>query len=438
MAAMAVSGLSAESRGQVGGKYLGSKALCSRLCSFIITVVCAICHSVCSVAQWCKSCKTRRAFVHLKDASRSKLGVSSNLPDSAAVDIETQSELGDERTSRTPLKARHSRQGSTGSMTSVFDEEEFGQARKAFWKKKGQPTVLANSDSSDRLYSDVSLEEYAPQVTQVADWVKDVLLELAEVSEGQPTGGDSSADHDDPELGTRRPQPGDVLHPAEEEPEPPTPLAIPPRAKAELPPPEALPPPPQSQEGQQRQQQHGTSASTSSSAAEAAALSIPRTALHAVAHEWASALVSSEGEDVHMDALLKAFDSLNRDVMDRLGAIMAPSIKNDNKNLQVVRKVWSELQRPASLHALLRAEVGTGIHKPGSAGMVLRDPSAAVAIVWLRRALAFETAIFYELVSNRAAPMSTVVGNAYTKTLERHHNWVLKSTMKVGRLSHQG
>ena len=52
-----------------------------------------------------------------------------------------------------------------------------------------------------------------------------------------------------------------------------------------------------------------------------------------------------------------------------------------------VRTAWVKLGQPATLRALLRAELGTNIHKPGG---VLKDPSAAIALVWARRSLAFQ------------------------------------------------
>jgi hypothetical protein len=52
-----------------------------------------------------------------------------------------------------------------------------------------------------------------------------------------------------------------------------------------------------------------------------------------------------------------------------------------------VRTAWAKLGQPATLRALLRAELGTNIHQPGG---VLKDPSAAIALVWARRSLAFQ------------------------------------------------
>ena len=80
------------------------------------------------------------------------------------------------------------------------------------------------------------------------------------------------------------------------------------------------------------------------------------------------------------------------------------------------------------------------VHKPSAAsGHTLRDPSAALALVWLRRSLALQTAIISGLVADRAASggvssglaMSAIVTAAYVAELERFHNWVLKGTMKV-------
>ena len=82
-----------------------------------------------------------------------------------------------------PLKA-HKRTGSSGSFISSFDEEEFGQVKTALAKgRTHRRTNTGSSDGAERQYVDVSVDEYAPHLTEVSDWVKQVLLELAEVSE---------------------------------------------------------------------------------------------------------------------------------------------------------------------------------------------------------------------------------------------------------------
>ena len=70
----------------------------------------------------------------------------------------------------------------------------------------------------------------------------------------------------------------------------------------------------------------------------------------------------------------------------------------------------------------------TKIHKPGAA---LKDPSAAIALVWTRRSLAFQTALLEGITRERAPSLSDVATVAYRAHLEPHHNWILKSTFKM-------
>eukprot|EP00966_Prymnesium_polylepis_P033342 775622-Prymnesium_polylepis.2 len=112
---------------------------------------------------------------------------------------------------------------------------------------------------------------------------------------------------------------------------------------------------------------------------------------------------------------------------------MAPAAKNDRGNIDKARKAALRCSAP-TVRGLLQSEVSSGMHKPGSRGepRVLKDPSAAVAFVWLRRSVAFQTALLDEVATHRAAPLSDIAARAYQLHLERHHNWILKSTFRVG------
>lgn len=196
-----------------------------------------------------------------------------------------------------------------------------------------------------------------------------------------------------------------------------------------------------------------------------------------------------------LDGRCDAFHTSASSISEKLGAIMAPAVKNDAKNLETLVKQWKKFKRPASLRALLSAELSAGTHRASSSGHVLREPSAALSVVWLRRAFAFQasrrldeprsaslrtlpwpphspslgrpitlprclrppqTAILEGLLEDSGTPMSAVTGVAYSKELEKvcrlssaplaahpplssvprpsrsqHHNWMLKSTMKV-------
>lgn len=99
-----------------------------------------------------------------------------------------------------------------------------------------------------------------------------------------------------------------------------------------------------------------------------------------------------------------------------------------------MRKAWETLGRPATLLGLLESEVQAGMHRPGGRGepRVLKDPSAAIALVWVRRSLAFQTSLLGTLAEDRASTLAAVAGEAYKSHLERYHTWILKSTFRMG------
>ena len=310
----------------------------------------------------------------------------------------------------TPAHRRNISHGSELSLTSL-DEEALSAAdkvkqpltrRKPAHRRTGSldSTLSVDSNGDEKRYTDPASDVYAPKLPQVSQWVKDVLSELSEVTTETPTGSHHSATVD---FGGTPPA---GLQPADDGAVAPAALSPRPAPSGEVP--------------------------------ELAGQAVPRTAMHSVSRCWLETLSASEdgtdggSDQLAVGPLLEAFAISNRDVGERLGAIMAPAVKNDAKNLEVVRKAWeTKYGKAASLRELLKAEIDTGMHKPGASGLILRDPSVAVAMVWLRRALAFQTAILQGVVTDTASTMSAIVGEAYKNELEKHHNWVLKNTMKV-------
>ena len=82
---------------------------------------------------------------------------------------------------------------------------------------------------------------------------------------------------------------------------------------------------------------------------------------------------------------------------EALGGFIALANKNDEGNLRKLKKAWAALERSeangrgggnrcATVRGLLELERDSGIH---GAGGVLADPSAAMAILWLRRSMDF-------------------------------------------------
>lgn len=95
-----------------------------------------------------------------------------------------------------------------------------------------------------------------------------------------------------------------------------------------------------------------------------------------------------------------------------------------------MRKVIGGAGTPLrTLRDLLEWEKGTGVHKPGG---VLADPSAAIAMLWMRRTLQFLGALLRRVAEEPTAPMGTLARSAYAQELERYHGWILRKTLSVG------
>ena len=140
------------------------------------------------------------------------------------------------------------------------------------------------------------------------------------------------------------------------------------------------------------------------------------------------------GATVRVEALLEAFSHTLK-IFEAFGPLLLLVVKNDEANLEKMQRAWRDLeaadgsQRLISLRELLEAERASGIHR---AGGVLADPSAAIALVWLRRSLAFQNAVFAGMVEDRASLLSTLARDAYQTHLEHFHNFWLKNTFRAG------
>ena len=82
------------------------------------------------------------------------------------------------------------------------------------------------------------------------------------------------------------------------------------------------------------------------------------------------------------------------------------------------------------MRGLLEAERAEGIHKPGA---VLHDPSAAIALLWMRRTLQFLLRCMEGVAATGedAPSMPDVGASAYRLELEPFHGWLLKNTFAV-------
>ena len=137
---------------------------------------------------------------------------------------------------------------------------------------------------------------------------------------------------------------------------------------------------------------------------------------------------------IRVEPLLEAF-MCSLQILEAFGPLLALAVKNDTANCDKVRQAWEHLsaagdaQRCSNLRGLLEAERSSGIHK---AGGVLADPSAAIALVWMRRSLEFQNAVMDGMQSDRQSALCNIAREAYKTHLEGFHNFWLKNTFRAG------
>jgi hypothetical protein len=164
------------------------------------------------------------------------------------------------------------------------------------------------------------------------------------------------------------------------------------------------------------------SAVTSAAAAPSAApppAEPPRTALQGLVQAWRTALCRCDGadadgdesgggdggsddggvgghgaygDDLVVESLLDAFRLSGKVLAGAIGPVYVASVQNDLGNIGAVRKQASRLHSPRLMRHLLAAELTAGVHtrKDINKLYTLKEPSAALAIVWLRRSLALQ------------------------------------------------
>lgn len=132
-----------------------------------------------------------------------------------------------------------------------------------------------------------------------------------------------------------------------------------------------------------------------------------------------------------VEPLCDAYQAMLHNYMSPIfGSTMALAVKNDENNIDKVRKALGKLSSSASVgtvRAVLEAERAAGIHSPGK----LADPSAAVALLWMYRSLAFQSSMLDGLVSSRSGKVTDLARSAYGAHLEPYHSWLLKNTFRM-------
>ena len=156
------------------------------------------------------------------------------------------------------------------------------------------------------------------------------------------------------------------------------------------------------------------------------------------------ALAVGGADDAELPISVEKFCDAFQEMMKQssvLGPLMALAIKNDEGNLRKLTAAWRKQQavdkpKCETCRGLLEVEKASGIHRPGG---VLADPSAAIALIWMRRSLEFLRSVHALILedldgdapSTGNSSLSAFAKHAYAEHLEHFHNWLLKNTFAM-------
>jgi hypothetical protein len=90
-----------------------------------------------------------------------------------------------------------------------------------------------------------------------------------------------------------------------------------------------------------------------------------------------------------------------------------------------IQQSCKSLQTP-SLRELLSYEIETGVH-PTHRLPYLKEKSAGMGLLWVRRQLAYQTQIFDNVLHMKAGEsLKNAVGAAYTQVYDQYHGWAVQ------------
>jgi hypothetical protein len=127
---------------------------------------------------------------------------------------------------------------------------------------------------------------------------------------------------------------------------------------------------------------------------------------------------TSDIDTLHLLRACRRFESLMKEMGERQIA------KDMEGNIEKVLALYQQTpsHRRKTVSALLEYEKATGIHGPHG---TLKDPSAAVGILWIRRSLSFQSRMYTSLLEPGTDPKHATMA-AYRSELQPYHGWALQ------------
>ena len=139
-------------------------------------------------------------------------------------------------------------------------------------------------------------------------------------------------------------------------------------------------------------------------------------------------VAANADDDIPLDELLEACRQF-KDVVARVGQKSMSDSINQNLVSIAAAKTKAPKEHQTTLRALLEYEKTQGV-RPEEGGK-LKDASAALALLWMRRSLAFQHRFNEKLVQCPNLPAPQAAMEAYEQEVERYHSWGLKNVFKM-------
>ncbi|KAL7531134.1 hypothetical protein ACHAXR_006094 [Thalassiosira sp. AJA248-18] len=133
------------------------------------------------------------------------------------------------------------------------------------------------------------------------------------------------------------------------------------------------------------------------------------------------------GSEVDTAQLLKACRA-HLILMKSGGAALRVVAKDMETNLNKAESLFKKLPKEGKhLASLLEAERASGIHD----GNMLKDASAAMGLLWIRRSLAFQLDLYSSLIPSNGQHPKDAAMDAYYKALSPYHGWLLQKAFPL-------
>ncbi|GKY94827.1 hypothetical protein MPSEU_000447900 [Mayamaea pseudoterrestris] len=130
-------------------------------------------------------------------------------------------------------------------------------------------------------------------------------------------------------------------------------------------------------------------------------------------------------QDINIPQLLKACQTFQTQ-MERVG--QARTSKDLFANIHKVQVLYqtAPLDQRDSMTRLLQYERSLNIHPPPGS-RVLRDPSGAIGLLWIRRSIAFQTNWYRQVLADAKVDVTHAAKEAYRKELQPFHGYLLQN-----------